>query len=190
MITRRSALFAGTALGARLLVGQESQAETARLLEAAGRRSSETQKTLRLLLPKGCRGSIAAVGATFEAATGIGLEYREVPVDQVNTHLMVASLSKRDTFHLALPATFGIPDLAETGCILPMDVWAEKYETPGFRASEIYSIGDFYKGKLYGYQTDGDAYLMFYRSELLNDVQEQARFADEYGYELKVPRTW
>ena len=36
------------------------------------------------------------------------------------------------------------------------------YEPADFQKDVLYTIGDYYKGSLYGYETDGDTYLMFY----------------------------
>ena len=60
---------------------------------------------------------------------------------------------------------------------------------PGMRDA-LFSLGDYYRGSLYGYQTDGDAYLMFYNRDWLEDPEAQKRFADRHGYALMVPETW
>ncbi len=59
-----------------------------------------------------------------------------------------------------------------------------------FKSGMLYSIGDYYKGKFYGYQTDGDAYLMFYNKSWLEDSHENINFKNQYGYDLKIPETW
>ena len=42
------------------------------------------------------------------------------------------AVSKTGSFDIALPATFGIPDLAESGILVNMDQYASKYEPDGF----------------------------------------------------------
>jgi multiple sugar transport system substrate-binding protein len=104
--------------------------------------------------------------------------------------VLLEAVSKSGSFDIALPATFGIPDLAESGILVNLDQYALKYEPQGFQNDALYTTGDYYKGSLYGYQTDGDTYLMFYNKEWLDNADEQKAFADKHGWELKVPDTW
>ena len=59
-----------------------------------------------------------------------------------------------------------------------------------FQNDALFATGDYYKGSLFGYQTDGDTYLMFYHKDWLENADEHKAFADKHGYELKVPDTW
>src|SRR3712207_8779002 len=59
-----------------------------------------------------------------------------------------------------------------------------------FQKDSLFTLGDYYKGSLYGYQTDGDTYVMFYNKDWLDNPDERKAFADKHGYELKVPDTW
>jgi multiple sugar transport system substrate-binding protein len=93
-------------------------------------------------------------------------------------------------FDIALPATFGLPDLVEADVIQDLTDYAAKYQSKGYETSMLYPIGDFYKGKFYGYQTDGDAYLMFYNKAWLQDKVEQEKFHHLHGYPLAIPNTW
>ena len=61
-----------------------------------------------------------------------------------------------------------------------------KYEPEGFQDDALFSTGDYYKGSLYGYQTDGDTYVMFYNKEWLENSDENKSFSDKHGYDLKV----
>ena len=161
----------------------EEAAERARALVGGNR------ITLSLLLPHGCMGNVKPVAERFSQMTNIGIRFREVPVDDIVNHLLLETLSRQST-DIALPATFGIPDLVEAGAILDLDGFAAAYEPVDFRDNVLYSVGDFYKGRFYVYQTDGDTYLMFYHREWLEDPDEGKRFADRFGRELALPKTW
>ena len=89
-----------------------------------------------------------------------------------------------------LAGDFGVPDLVESGILVNLDQYAQKYEPEDFQKDALYTTGDYYKGSLYGYQTDGDTYVMFYLKDWLENPDEQKAFADKNGYELKVPETW
>lgn len=152
--------------------------------------AAQREVELSILQPKGSLGNIKPLGDRFTEVTGVRIRYVEVPVDDINTQMMIDTLSDTGSFDLALPATFGLPDLIEAGALLNLDDLAARYAPAAFQQDALFSIGDYYKNSLYGYQTDGDTYLMFYNREWLEDETEGKRFEDEQGYPLKVPRTW
>ncbi|MCH9673174.1 MAG: extracellular solute-binding protein [Gammaproteobacteria bacterium] len=185
-----AAFFAGATLAEKVrvpsaltTVHEYAAVEAAKL--AAGR-----SLTLKLLIPDGSQANVKPVASWFESKTGIPVSLSVVPVDEINTHMMVDTLGGTAAFDVALPATFGLPDLIESQALLPLDGLAEKYAPATYLDDSLYSVGDFYRGQLYGYQTDGDAYVMFYNTACLEDVNERARFFDQHGFELDVPTTW
>lgn len=146
--------------------------------------------TLKILQPSGSLGNVKPVADKFAAETGISVEYLEVPLGEITQKILLEAVAKSGAFDLALPATFGIPDLVESGILVNLDQYASKYEPDDFQDDELFSTGDYYKGSLYGYQTDGDTYVMFYNKDWLENSDENKKFADKNGYELKVPDTW
>lgn len=146
--------------------------------------------TLTILQPSGSLGNVKPVADAFTEATGIRIEYTEVPLGEINQKILLEAVSRSGSFDIALPATFGIPDLAASGILVNLDEYASLYQPDRFQEDALFPAGDYYKGSLYGYQTDGDTYVMFYLDEWLQDAEENKRFADEHGYELKVPDTW
>ena len=179
-------LFAGRAAAqtATLDTVHNVAAETARKL-AEGR----TVK-LVILQPSGSLGNIKPVADRWTQDTGIVVDYVEVPLGEINQKVLLVAVSRSGSFDIALPATFGLPDLAESGILVNLDQYAQKYEPADFQKDALYTIGDYYKGSLYGYQTDGDTYVMFYNKPWLDDPDERKGFADKHGWELKVPDTW
>jgi len=146
--------------------------------------------SLKIMQPSGSLGNVKPVGDRFIVETGVQIEYYEVPLGEINQKMLLESVSKTGSFDISLPATFGIPDLVESGILVNLDKYAQKYEPEGFQDDALYSIGDYYKGSLYGYQTDGDTYVMFYLKDWLENAEENKKFADKHGYKLKVPDTW
>ncbi len=179
------ALLARNAAAATSAETVHTEATAAAKQLAAGR-----QVTLKILQPSGSLGNIKPVADRFTAATGVKVEFIEVPLGEINQKVLLEAVSKTGSFDIALPATFGIPDLAESGILVNLDQYAQKYEPAGFRDGDLYSTGDFYKGNLYGYQTDGDTYLAFYRKDWLADREENKRFSDKHGRPLAIPETW
>ena len=99
-------------------------------------------------------------------------------------------MSGDEGYDLALPATFGIPELAEAGVLFDIGAFAAAYEPQTLRKHSLYTVGDSYDGRLYGFQADGDAYLMFYNKPWLEDEDNQKRYADQFGEPLDIPETW
>ncbi|MFK7941277.1 MAG: ABC transporter substrate-binding protein [Roseovarius sp.] len=146
--------------------------------------------TLRLLLPHGSEGNVAPVIQTFTALTGVKVDILATPTEEMNTVLTLDAFSGAQSYDVALPATFGLPDLAVSEAILPLDAFAADHEPLEFRRDILFDIGDSFDGQTFGFQTDGDAYVMFYNSDMLHDPQAQARYADLYGVALERPVVW
>lgn len=145
---------------------------------------------LRMIIPNGSEANLAPVVKAFTDQTGIKIEVEQTHVDDINTRLILESLSEENSYDVALPATFGLPDLIEADAILPLNAFAERHEPDGFRDGILYAIGDQFDGEYYGFQTDGDAYVMFYNTTFLNDPGEMARYEDSTGQPLGIPQTW
>ncbi|NNF24811.1 MAG: extracellular solute-binding protein [Rhodobacteraceae bacterium] len=130
------------------------------------------------------------VARAFKEATGIDFRIELSEVDNINADLILEQFSGKSRFDVALPATFGLPDLVSAGAIRDVSAYARRYEPPGFRDGILYRVGDSFDEKTYGFQADGDAYVMFYHMDLLTSGAEQARYADRFGVALKPARTW
>jgi multiple sugar transport system substrate-binding protein len=173
------------ALAAGALASVDTDVAAAAKALAAGK-----PVTLRILEPSGSLGNIKPVAENWTAATGIKVEYVEVPLGEINQKILLDAVSKAASFDIALPASFGIPDLVESGILVNLDQYAQKYEPEKFRDNVLYSVADYYKGNFYGYETDGDAYVVFYRKDWLENAEEAKRYADKHGKKLEVPETW
>ena len=89
--------------------------------------------TLRILQPSGSLGNIKPVAQRWTAETGINVEYIEVPLGEINQKILLEAVSKAGSFDIALPASFGIPDLAESGILV--DLGSVRGETRTRRVS-------------------------------------------------------
>ena len=160
------------------------------ILQRVNELTKNKSVTLTILQPKGSLGNVKPVGDAFQQATNVKINYIEGSLDEINAAIMADTLAENSSFDIALPATFGLPDLVEVNAIKNLDEFAEKYQPQDFYDGVLYSIGDYFKGSLYGYQTDGDAYVMFYNKAWLEDKKEQKEFKKLFGYELDIPQTW
>lgn len=171
-------------------LGLTRTADADRITASARQLAGTGGKTLRLLLPRGSAANVSPVARLFEEQSGVRLSLREVAVDAVASTASLASVAGRPDFDIALPATFAIPDLVEGGMLLPLDDYVAKHEPPGLATGSLYRHGDRYKGRFYGYQTDGDVYLMFYNRDLLEDPALKSVYEDRAGRPLGVPTSW
>lgn len=147
-------------------------------------------QTLRFLVPNGSQANFSPLSRVLAQHANIQVKLDVAPVDDINTQLLLAHGSEQHAYDLAIPATYGLPDLARSGAIQALDTFATKHEPQGFKDDMLYTHGDFFEGKFLGYQTDGDAYLMFYNRSLLEDSESKARYEDMFGAPLDVPKSW
>jgi len=184
---------AGATLGSAMPAALFADGDTDFHLEVASRAKALTgdkAQLLRILIPTGCEANLAPVVARFKELAGITVALESVAVDEINTRLTLDTLGGNGNYDLALPATFGLPDLVASGAVSSLSAFAMKHEPTGYRDHILYAIGDSFDNELYGFQADGDAYTMFYLRDLLENKDEQARYADTYGEALATPATW
>lgn len=190
---RRSVLSGGAALAAFTATGIPVSAAKADLHVTVAQKARDVgggNASLRILIPNGSGANVNPVIKKFKEMAGILVQTQEVAVDEINAQLTLDGLSDTADYDLALPATFGIPDLAASGVIRPLTQYAARHEPEGFRDGVLYSIGDSFDGEIYGFQTDGDTYVMFYHKDWLEDPAERAVYEDRFGVPLEVPVTW
>lgn len=171
-------------------IGEQGQLPEDAILQAVQELKAGKEIQLKLLYPQGCLTNIRPVADIFTKVTGVKISFIKTTVDDINTKIFIDTAAQKPSFDVALPATFGIPDLAEAGALADQTMYADKYEKHFNYEPSLYSLGDRYKHAFYGYQTDGDAYLAFYHKDCMEDPDEQKRFADTYGRPLTLPKSW
>lgn len=179
MLTSAAGLTAATAPSAILsgpAAADTATAANAHIVAAEAAKKLAAGRTVKLTIlePSGSLGNVKPVADKWTADTGIAVDFVEVPLGEINQKVLLEAVSRSDSFDLALPATFGIPDLAESGILVNLDKYAEVHEPADFQKDVLYTIGDYYKGSLDGYETDGDTYLMFYNKPWLDNAKNNA----------------
>ena len=146
-------------------------------------------RQLRILLPNGVEANLTPVAKHFSDLTGIDVAIEPTSVRDVATTILIAHLEGSDRFDLGLPATYDIPDLVSAGALIPM----EDIQLPGPLTevpAALYSEGDSFDGKTYGYQTDGDTYLVFLNRNLMEDAVLSRGYEDRFGTPFGPPQSW
>lgn len=153
--------------------------------------ASKFSKTLRVLYPKGCLANLQPVIKEFTAASGVQVVPQETDLDTIAETMSRSTFldGSKSSFDIALPPTFSIPNLVDAGVVRALDDLSNKYKKLS-QFPSLYTLGDAYDDKLYGYQTDGDVYLLFLRRSWLENPDHQKQYQDKFGRKLEVPRTW
>ena len=110
-------------------------------LENLSAYAAERAKTLasgrsvqpRILIPEGSEDNIAPVIHAFSQQSGINVVAEQISLEDMNTHLILRAFAEDRPYDIALPATFGMPDLVNARAIRPLTDFARLYE-PGVGA--------------------------------------------------------
>ena len=145
---------------------------------------------LRIMYPDGCLANLLPIVSIFEKRTNVKVKLIKSSVEDINTKILNTAMLQESSFDIALPATYGLPDLAEVGALTNLDHYVKKYEAPFYSQNALYKLGDSYNGSKFGYQTDGDVYVMFYLEHIFKKNDFNNKYADLYGEEIKVPSSW
>lgn len=143
-----------------------------------------------LLYPNGSLNNIVPIIKQFTQLTNIKVELKEVSVDNINTKMLLSAAQQKYDFDVALPASFGIPDLVEANALYDLSSFVKRYQNTYDYKASLYSLADSYKGAHYGFQTDGDVYTMFYQKSWFKNEKAQQDFETKYGRALTIPTTW
>lgn len=145
---------------------------------------------LSILYPAGCLSNLRPLIDIFSKETGVSFTLKEVGVDDINTSILFSALKEEYSFDIALPATFGLVDLVDADALHPLSDYAKKYEPADYKQGQLYNYGDYVNDTLYGYQTDGDTYLMFYNKAMIDNNDNKKAFYAKHQYDLGIPKTW
>ncbi|MDA8747725.1 extracellular solute-binding protein [Litoreibacter sp.] len=194
-LTRRNMMSGSLALSAYMCTPFSAEAMALEgfsktVAEKARKLADGRPVELRFLIPDGSQDNVAPVMAAFTEQTGVQIKPERIALEDINTHLILNSFAGDAPYDVALPATFGMPDLVDAGVLRPLGDFARIHEPDELRSGILYDVGDGYDDEIYGFQTDGDTYLMFYNSDLLNDSELRNRYADQTGKMLGIPDTW
>ena len=86
-----------------------------------------------------------------------------------------------------------LPSLIESGKLLPLDAYFEADPPEGWPSAWVPSLRSLQTGqdgKNYGVAYHDGPMLLLYRTDLYGDAEEQAGFANRFGYPLAPARTW
>jgi multiple sugar transport system substrate-binding protein len=126
----------------------------------------------------------------FRKATGIGVgAIQDISIFDIPQRAMAEAVTRSPEFDFFHIDAGMIPSLVSARLIEPLDGYMKKAD---FR---IDAVGDFnklltYRGQTWGVPTDGNVHTQYVRKDLIEDPENQKRFADKFGKPLRFPETW
>jgi len=139
-------------------------------------------------------GPIQAFRPVWEELSGGTLEIELVHISDLYATMMLDLQRGTGAYDAIVVASYFYGDLIAGDYIVPV----EEFMASGAYPEWTYdSMPDSllrlhtWEGTGYGVLNDADGQILYYRRDILNDPDWQARFEEEVGYEMPVPpRTW
>lgn len=130
----------------------------------------------------------------FQALTGATLEIVEIPQAQYYTTTATDFLAGQNTYDVMNIGGWYMGDYVSNGWIQPIDsfIGQEGFPTwePDQVAPPIYNLLQ-WNDQLYATVNDGDAQLLYFRKDILEDPEWQAQYEAEVGSPMPYPiETW
>jgi len=150
---------------------------------------------LKVMIPTGSLGNMAPFGPKWEELTGVPVTFFEAGYgDDYASKVLQEAVSKTGVFDVTPPPPLMIPTVVQSKLALDLTQWVEKYDPeltgPNGVVAPLDRFGCYFEGKVYGLDTDGDAWCLFLRKDYLENPTEQKNFKAQFGYDLKKPVTW
>jgi multiple sugar transport system substrate-binding protein len=144
---------------------------------------------ISLLVCEGTTAQIDWLKPIWKEVAGIEVEFITVPLYDLSMKLMAEAVAKSGVYDAMIYPDEYVADAVESGLLADMSKWMEKYKYNLDKWPSPFTGGTFYKqvlymGKPYQMICDGDVWVPFYRSDLLDDPKEQSAFQKKYGYAL------
>ncbi|MEE8198597.1 MAG: extracellular solute-binding protein [Thermoplasmata archaeon] len=136
------------------------------------------------------KGEMQELAAAFKKQTGIGLGRPiDIGFSQLSQRAMAEALSRSGKIDLLHVHSDTVPTLFTSGLAAPLDDYMKAVDF------DYSSVGTFVEmsmieGKTVGLVTDGNCHTYFVRKDILENPDNQKRYADKYGDPLKFATTW
>ena len=127
----------------------------------------------------------------FNKQTGLVLKPMTAPFVEHRAKIMQDAMNKTGAYDMVILQWTIIGDLYNAGYLTPLTEWVEKYDPDlDDMVAPFNKVWSEYAGEVMGLPTDGDTWILYYRTDLFEDPDEQAAFTEKYGYDLAPPKTW
>src|SRR5437867_6531310 len=139
-----------------------------------------TSLKLNMMMPSIFTAGSTGEMATFEKETGIGVNYFEVGILQIQAKAMSEAVAKSGSFDFWIGDPISLPDLVEAGLVRALDDLVAKGKPDFDDVVAGFVEQGRYKGKTYGMFGDGDNFIMVVRRDLTDKPEEREKFKAKY----------
>jgi len=166
-----------------------------RALEAA-KTIAKGKKDLELtiFMPAGAVINFMPFTKIWEKETGSKLKFFEVVNVEVDQKLMQEAVTKSGKFDVLPTPPLSLVDLVDAKLLLDIGPLAQKFDPELTGPNGIVEGMDrftmYYKGQLWGINSDMDIFSMYLRDDMLNDPKNKEAFQKKYGYPLDTPKVY
>jgi multiple sugar transport system substrate-binding protein len=132
----------------------------------------------------------------FEALTGINVEVERYEGEAVLQKIAFDLNSKVGRYDLIIQVYFDMGKLVTKKQILPISKFFSnpKLHDPTFEPQKdlfpVWKTMGRYEGESYGYPMMILTMYTWYRKDLFEDLKEQKKFKEQFGYDLSPPKDW
>jgi len=210
-IDRRGFIRAGVQLGisAAVLARMTGPARAADMLESSPESPYESPITpervafLKTKPYKGTTINVIVLKSTvgdglkyhvphWEAATGGKVNVAEVPIETLHTQIFSDLSSGRGHYDAYMTGCWYYGDffVPKTPYIVEIEPFLKEKRAPYWEPDQwLPAMGKLYHwgGKLYGVLFDGDAQALYYRKDIFDNADVQAKFKAKFGYDFPNP---
>src|SRR5499433_1449236 len=139
-----------------------------------------TSLKLNIMMPSIFTAGSTGEMANFEKETGIGVNYFEVGILQIQAKAMSEAVAKSGSFDFWIGDPISLPDLVEAGLVRPIDDLAARGKPDFDDVVAGFVEQGRYKGKTYGMFGDGDNWILVIRRDLTDKPEERQKFKPKY----------
>lgn len=162
-----------------------------RAKEIAGK---EKVAELTVFMPAGAVINFMPFTKIWEKETGSKLKFFEVVNVEVDQKLAQEAVTKSGKFDVLPTPPLSLVDLVDSKLLKDIGPYATdlnpELEGPNGVVKPLDRYTMYYRGKLWGINTDMDIFSMFLRDDMIKDPKNQDAFQKKYGYNLDTPQTY
>jgi len=162
--------------------------------QAAGSAEPDLANTeISVLVQSGDANAEKMVARAFEEETGGTVTVESVPFANLYERIITTSVAGGTAYDIVEYSYTWAGTLMGEGHLAPLEpqlsseYWQDKKDDFFPQLLQVYGM---WEDTLYGMPSDGDIHILYYRTDVFEDEQNQQVFEEEYGYELAPPTTW
>lgn len=130
----------------------------------------------------------------FTELTGVNVNIIELAYVDMYTKQLQDHLTGGGAYDVITYAPAWLIDFVNAGVVEPLNPYIDAYMNkedledylPTYAAEGFGRIGDTW----YGLPDDGDVFILYYRTDLFSDPENQSQFEARFGYELQPPKDY